>query len=305
LSSETARIYCLNRVACFSIATARWSEADERLQAGLDLARTVGDRRQLEEGLAIRATGLYIAGRLDESLAAGREFAQLAATRGDPQTQCWARATVVATEVRLGRARDALQFGDDGEAWVEASGGGAEKIQTFGTRALARLQAGDVERARADAEKALAVMRRSPPVPYFLAAAVTGTAETLLTLWERAADRDERTVRPLREAARGACKTLDGFARMQPFARPAALLFRGVEAWLDGKSRRARDLWKRALAAADQLAMPYERARAHLEIGRALDGDERRAHLDQAIAGFDAIGARHDLQRARESLAAR
>jgi hypothetical protein len=56
------------------------------------------------------------------------------------------------------------------------------------------------------------------------------------------------------------------------------------------------------LAAAQKLAMPYDEALAHFEIGRHASGDERRDHLDRAADIFKRLGAEYDLQRAQAEI---
>jgi hypothetical protein len=65
-----------------------------------------------------------------------------------------------------------------------------------------------------------------------------------------------------------------------------------------GRPRIARALWRRSLTSARRLAMPYDEAQAHLELGRATAGDLRRWHLAHAIALFARMGATGDLERA-------
>jgi hypothetical protein len=57
--------------------------------------------------------------------------------------------------------------------------------------------------------------------------------------------------------------------------------------------------------------MPYERARAHYELGRHLPSGDRspldldwRDHLEQARAEFEAIGCRTDLAAIQSLMAA-
>jgi hypothetical protein len=87
------------------------------------------------------------------------------------------------------------------------------------------------------------------------------------------------------------------YARLFPIGRPQAYLTRGSLAWARGQHRRAHRSWRRALAAAKRLQMPYEMARAHAEIGShlALDAPMRRAHLAQAAAIFGQLGCAWDL----------
>ena len=85
-------------------------------------------------------------------------------------------------------------------------------------------------------------------------------------------------------------------------AQPRDLLCSGHWHRLEGRWGQAARSWARAIQAAERLAMPYELARAHLELGRQLAeaersplGLDRAAHLDRAAAGFEAMGSRADL----------
>jgi hypothetical protein len=50
--------------------------------------------------------------------------------------------------------------------------------------------------------------------------------------------------------------------------------------------------WREAIVAARALGLPYEEARAHLEVSRHLPPDDRRrrAHLDRARMLFEQLG---------------
>jgi hypothetical protein len=92
-------------------------------------------------------------------------------------------------------------------------------------------------------------------------------------------------------------RALNNFARVFPIAAPRAGRWRGVAAWLDGHPALARTVWARSLATATRLAMPYEQALLHYEMGRHARGPARRAHLAQARAIFARLGATGDLAR--------
>jgi hypothetical protein len=63
--------------------------------------------------------------------------------------------------------------------------------------------------------------------------------------------------------------------------------------------------WKRCIALAESLGTPYERARAHLEIGRHLpDAPERRRHLEEAVRLLGEQRAVRDLAVAQAALVA-
>jgi hypothetical protein len=98
-------------------------------------------------------------------------------------------------------------------------------------------------------------------------------------------------------------RRLHRYGRAFPMARPRSLLCSGGWHRLEGRRRQAARSSARAVQAAERLAMPWELARAHLELGRQLAGDERSplgldrdAHLARATAGFQAMGCRADLE---------
>jgi hypothetical protein len=132
-----------------------------------------------------------------------------------------------------------------------------------------------------------------------------GVAETYLSLWE-AAHNDQRTrVEPevLAISARRGCNALRAFARIFPIAQPRAWLCQGWYNWLAGDAVRADRAWQRSLQIAQQLAMPYEQARAHYELGRHAARDvQRQTHLQSACDGFARLGAMTDQARAALAL---
>ena len=106
----------------------------------------------------------------------------------------------------------------------------------------------------------------------------------------------------LRAAARSAIKAVRTAARTFHVSRPSRWRIDASYAWLDGKPARARQLWRKSLAEAERLAMPYEQGLAHYEIGRHAAGAERQTHLIAAEAIFTQLGAAYDLARVQEAL---
>ena len=81
------------------------------------------------------------------------------------------------------------------------------------------------------------------------------------------------------------------YARRFPLGRAHDLLWRGLLEWLTGRTRRAANTWRSAIDVGDALGLPYERARAHLELGRRAASDaERPLHLQTARRLFDDLG---------------
>ncbi|HEX2572041.1 MAG TPA: AAA family ATPase [Polyangia bacterium] len=304
LDSDVTRIYCLNRVSCYAIGVARWHEARERLELAIALARELGDRRQLEEGLASYSVGLYLEGCFDEGGVVAREMAVLAQARGDLQTLCWARNIMAQCLCRLGQALEAKELLQEGREWVDEEGGSVARIYTYGSACMLHLQLEEWQEAEDYAARALACMEQQAPVQFFLGGSVWSVAETYLALWERAQGEPAQRARQLGERAQRACRIFRTFARALPFARPGSSICEGTRAWLGGQTIRARWLWHAALREAERLNMPFEQGCAHFELGRHLEAAERQRHLTRACQLFERVGALHDLERAREALSA-
>jgi class 3 adenylate cyclase len=96
-------------------------------------------------------------------------------------------------------------------------------------------------------------------------------------------------------ASRAACKRLRAFARVFPVARPAALIWTGLERWLSGRKPQAMSAWNEAVSVATELGVPYFAALARYQIGRHLPrGDvDRVEQLARAIETLDTLGERH------------
>ena len=90
-------------------------------------------------------------------------------------------------------------------------------------------------------------------------------------------------------------RRLRRYARIVPVARPRALTCLGLSRWLDGRHGAARRAWARAIRKAERLAMPYELARAHYELGRHLAVGDRAGHLERARSIFETLGCQADL----------
>jgi hypothetical protein len=86
-----------------------------------------------------------------------------------------------------------------------------------------------------------------------------------------------------------------------PMARPRALVCLGWSHWLQGRHGAARRAWTRAIGEAERLAMPWELAHAHHQLGRHLAagqrsplGLDRTGHLNLARSTLAALGCRTD-----------
>lgn len=76
-------------------------------------------------------------------------------------------------------------------------------------------------------------------------------------------------------------------------------LWQGLYEWLSGHPRKAHQAWRKSLAAAQRLAIPYEQTLVYYEPGRHAAEPERTTYLAQACRIFAHVGATYDVLNAQ------
>jgi hypothetical protein len=199
--------------------------------------------------------------------------------------------------------------------------GSADKINSYGIIALLHWRRNEPELAHHAAEAAIHWIAQSSPTGFGIIHGYTNVAEVCLAMWEeegagvggRGSDQIQsneqnpksKIVNPKSNAGQ-TCQALHQYARAFPIGRPCAWLWQGLYDWQSGRPRRAHAAWRKSMAEAERLAMPYEQALALYEMGRHLPAHDpnRRAHLTHAIEIFSQLQASYDLNRAQQALAA-
>ncbi len=178
------------------------------------------------------------------------------------------------------------------------------QIMAYGTLAIAYLRYGKHQDAYEAAEKGLQLIREASPLGFYELEGYASITEAYLLLWKSSLEHLSLFGEPkiIAKSAQQACRGLHKFARAIPIARPRAWLWQGVYNWLSGQHGRAYRAWKRSLAYAQRLEMPYEEGLAHYEIGRHSQGKDRVEHLNQAIEIFERLRVTYDLGQARRAV---
>jgi hypothetical protein len=109
----------------------------------------------------------------------------------------------------------------------------------------------------------------------------------------------------LKKLAAKACRSLHGYARIFPIAKPRAWLWQGSYNWLAKKPGDAHRAWQKSLDNVELLEMPYDRGLAHFKIGQHLSVTDtnRNEHLQHAVRIFAQLGATWDLALVHQALA--
>jgi class 3 adenylate cyclase/tetratricopeptide (TPR) repeat protein len=283
------------------------AEARDALQRAIASYHDLADWQHWGECMAMLAQNAYYAGDFHSGLELWTQFYATARSRGDRLQQAWGLNGQAEGLLRTGGPEQA----DGALSLVRTALGlfteNADKISmlgSYGLLATACLRRGDRDSARQAADDGLRLIAEMPsPTAYYMLGGYAGVAGTYLELC-KAGDRPDHEL--MKRRAGEACRALRRFARTFPLGMPSARLCDGLAASLMGKQRAALKAWQRCLLVAAKLHMPYEEARAHLEIGQHLPGNDpqRQTHLVRACELFTAAGTPFELARARQLLSA-
>ena len=279
------------------LAVGDWAAVDAGLPRALEVGTGARLHRAVDQVVLLAGIGRYLTGRFEEAAALGADARAAARDRRDPMAQLWGLLVLAESRLRADPGDPAVAGAlEEGEALL---GGGIPTVDVVRYHVAAsrwHLAAGRAEDAWRSIRVAADLGGPEPSFHPYTIEAHAGIPEVCLALLERGeppgADPAE-----LRATATAGLRRLHRYGRAFPMARPRGLLDAGSWHRLEGRPRQAARCWARAVQAAERLAMPYELARAHLELGRQLAeaersplGLDRAAHLERAAAGFEAMG---------------
>ncbi len=283
-ASTRIRILILTSVADYSLG--RWGRVREKLPEACKICEQLGDWHHWAEAKSMLGMGALHEGNLD----LGREhldaLAAAGRARNHPRHVVWGLSNLAILALRQGHPELATTLIDEAQPYLDSEEDRIYAILCYGQLALARLRLGNPTAALNAVDQASEQIHQTAQSPSPVALrGYTGTAEARFVLWRQAihAGRPAEELKTLATAARRAYLGVRAMGRMYSIGRPDAWGCAGTLAELSGRPRRARRAWRKSLAAAEELKMPYEQARAHLELGRCLpDTDPAGSrHLEQ------------------------
>jgi len=270
-------------------------EAQQPLDEARRILRELGDGRRWEEVTYFLTTWHFYCGRYDASAEAAREQLASAQSRDDAESQLLARNQLALVAVARNDATESALQLSEAARLHERGGNLAERVCTLGIRALALARAGDVV-AAVETLRAVSPLLDQLGISNLAIEGFSFTVEAVLTV-EDAGVADPS----LRALARKAWRLLARNANtMSRVHRARAMVLDGVLARREGRAKRASKRWPRAIARAERDHVPYESARARLELANELprNAAARVEHLNLAIATFERLGTQHELARA-------
>jgi tetratricopeptide (TPR) repeat protein len=279
-----------------------WAALDNGLARALEVGRRARLHRMVDQAILLGGICRYLTGRFEEAAAMSAEARAAGRDRRDPMVQLWGLLVVAESRLRTDPGDPALA-GVLEEAEPLLAGGvpTIDVVRLHVAAARFHLAGGRTGDAWRSIRAAAALGGPEPSFHPYTIEAHAGVPEVCLALLEQdeppGADPAE-----LRATTTAGLRRLHRYGRAFPMARPRGQLASGCWHRLDGRRRPAARSWTRAVQAAERLAMPWELARAHHELGRQLAegqrsplGLDRRGHLERAAAGFAAMGCRADL----------
>ncbi|HEX5878360.1 MAG TPA: BTAD domain-containing putative transcriptional regulator [Actinomycetota bacterium] len=284
------------------IGVGDWAALDAGLPRALEVGRAAGLHRMVDQLLLLGGVSRYLTGRFEEAAAMSDEALAAGRDRRDPQVQLWSLLVLAESRLRTDPGDPALTgIVEEAEPLLAGGVPTIDAVRFHVAAARLRLAGGRTADAWRSIRAAAALGGPERSFHPYTIEAHAGVPEVCRALLEQdeppGADPAE-----LRATATAGLRRLHRYGRAFPMARPRGLLDAGSWHRLEGRPRQAARSWARAVQAAERLAMPYELARAHLELGRQLAGTERSplgldrsGHLERAAAGFAALGCRADL----------
>lgn len=277
--------YVLNRRGSYDVAMGRWSTVVEGSRRARTIAESSGDRRGFEESHTVWVQALHASGRLVEAAPAASALIEAAARRSDRETLAMGLVLFMDGQVRRGRASEALVAYDRALPDLALHG---EGIQAYflAIAAEAKVQLGLLPEARALADRAVAVLKKTPPVSYFSLPTLVSGAHVFLAAHVRDGD----------PGALVGARTMHGWlveqARLYPYAAPARDRIGGEIATRMGQSGKAEKLLRCSIEQARTLDMGVERGLSHAALARILPGAQGEEHRVAAAHLFETTASR-------------
>jgi tetratricopeptide (TPR) repeat protein len=300
VGKDTVSAYVLLATSVFTVGEGRWEESRSSLDQAIALFRQLGDWNRLGIALTLRSHVDVFQARFAAFGERHRELEALAKRSGSFQHRIWALDGQAEAAIRTGNEqvlRDVIPMLESNLAQMRGQGFQAEEAIVYGLLTQSLLFLNRMAEARQAADFAAERNLRSRPTFYSQLEGYAGPLHGYLESWEKTVGQEGG--REEADKRKRALHDLRGFARIFPVARPRMELLEAWSLWLSGDKKAAQRRWERAAALARSRGMPFEEARAHLQLGQHLEPDHagRLEHLYEARRLFVEMGAEFEAEK--------
>lgn len=278
------------------LGAGEWSRAARSLSEARELARTSRYDQLLEEASAVEADAALLQGDHTRALELYHQVYQTAKQRNSLLHMGWCMRPSVAVALRAGRWDEVVTLVREGAALRTQVADPLTEIDALGMLSLALLRRGDPDGASSLLRQVSGLARASsPPVAYPRLLGLAASCEASIDLLEQSYDVGPLDARK-REFSRTAaqlCAALEAYASAFVIGVPLACIHRGRLLVVKGRTKQALRAFRRSLATATRLRMPYEVGVAHLFIARhsTEPSGERLSHVDAALGNLQRVEA--------------
>ena len=289
-------------VALAYLIQARWKDCERAAGEAERIFARLGERQLRCSMVAVLANAAELRGDLARSWELSSSLLAMAEDSGDQLNACWAAGGLATVAIRQGRVEVAREWAETALQVARAIGEAVSRLSNSGLLALIAVESGELERARALVDEGAALLAELPrfATAHHLLYGLDTFSEAILLLWEREAPAPGSAAwKAHADRAALALSRMKGYAQSFSIGAPAAANRRALWHWLHGRRAKAIAAWQRAIAAAERRGIPYEAAKAHLELARhlPLGAAERRSHAEAAAAIYAKLGAARGLER--------
>jgi class 3 adenylate cyclase/tetratricopeptide (TPR) repeat protein len=290
VAHQPTHAHVLQRTGIYLSGVAQWTQVEAQAQEGIVLCERLGDWAMRGQLLTLQALSAYFTGDFTRSATLYAAVHDAAQKHGQAQQQAWGLYGQAMNLMRLGQHDEALRLLLGALELLHTNTDHISNIISYGVLAHTYLRHGDLAQAQHAAQQAARFIGLLPTV-YATLEGYAAVAEVGLRSW---ATTRSSLIHPPK-----ALYKLHNYARVFPIGQPRAWLLQGHYNWLQGHHSTALFAWRRSLAAAETLRMPYEAALARAAIGQHSQAHdaEREFHLNSALATFRRLGAAYDAER--------
>jgi class 3 adenylate cyclase/tetratricopeptide (TPR) repeat protein len=285
-----------------AVGVGHWSQAQAVLEQAVVLHEQLGDWRGWGDTMTMLGFLAYFQGQFTQGV---HLFAMQSTSKHvswNKEHHSWGVNGTAMNGLRLGQVAEAVTLLETGQALLATNTDRVTEALIYGVLAAARLRQGELELAEQAAAAAMQRTANQFSLSFAAFDGLAGAVEVYLALWEASRGRPPHMRSRFARHALQLCRAFQRYSWIFPIGRPRAWLCQGWYHWLAGQPAQAQQRWYRSLAAAEQLAMPYEEGLAHYALGRHSTGAARQHHLEQACRRFAQLDAAYDLAHAQNML---
>ena len=289
--------FALSALSLYNMGIGNFQQALRNMTRAVESVTFLNNRPRMAEVFTTMAQVYQRLGQYKESHEYFERTYQAGLRAENPQHQVWGlngKAGILLYRGGMDHAHQAVDLVHASLPLLVGSTDHTEDIRAYGILGIAHLRLGQPELALEAADKGLQFIATTAPTAHDALEGYAGVTETYLHLLEADPSNSELT-----KKARKALKGLLKCGNLFRVAMPRYWCYAGWYAWIKGKKSKVNSNWEKSLGLARHLEMQYETALLYFESGRHT---AQPMDLQKAAIGFEALGAKYDLEQTRNLL---